>query len=661
MKQPSFFGQLAQGIHFSNSTQSPPPLIDREIFFGDPEISAAHLSPDGKFISFLRPFEGNRNIWIKERNQSFEEAKPLTAETDRPISSYFWSRDGKYLLFVKDQNGDENFNIYALNPREGESSRLPKVRNITAKENIRAIIFHICRRDSDLIYIGLNDRDPSWHDLYSLRISTGKLDKIKENHNRFTNWIFDYRDQLRLAGRSREDGTGELWRLDADREFKLLEWSPLDSVYPVAFHKDNNSLYLVSNVGEDVDLSGLFLMDVENGEMVLVEKDPEEKVDFGSIFISDRSKEVVSTSYIDERTRRYFKKSEFEEKYRGLKEKLGDKEVALFSPTLDEKWWLVSAYGDTDPGTIYLYNWEEDQLTFQYLIRPEVPREHLSKMHHITYPSSDGLIIPAYLTIPKGFGDKNLPLLVMPHGGPWVRDYWGYNNYAQFFANRGYAVLSPNFRISTGYGKAFLNAGNQEWGDKMQDDLSWGVKYLVEKGIVDESRVGIFGGSYGGYATLAGLAFTPEIYACGVSFVGPSNLITLLNSIPPYWESARKMFHLRMGDPTTPEGKAKLERQSPLNSADKIKAPLMVVQGQNDPRVKKAESDQIVKALKKRGFPVVYLNAADEGHGFVRPINNRAFIAEMEKFLATHLGGRYQKEIPDEVRKRLDQIRVKEV
>ncbi|KAF0223626.1 MAG: dipeptidyl aminopeptidase/acylaminoacyl-peptidase, partial [bacterium] len=279
-------------------------------------------------------------------------------------------------------------------------------------------------------------------------------------------------------------------------------------------------------------------------------------------------------------------------------------------------------------------------------------------MKPISYKSSDGLEIPAYLSLPKGIPAKNLPLVVFPHGGPWARDFWGYHPYAQFLANRGYAVLQVNFRASTGYGKKFLNAGNKEWGQKMQDDLTWGVKHLVAEGIVDPKRVGIMGGSYGGYATLAGLAFTPDVYAAGVSIVGPSNLITLLDTIPPYWESIRKLFTERMGDPSNAQGKAQLERQSPLNSAAKIKTPLLVVQGANDPRVKKAESDQIVIALRERGFPVEYILAPDEGHGFARPVNSMAMLATAEKFLAKHLGGRYQPDMTSEVTKRLGEITV---
>ncbi|HHN48018.1 MAG TPA: S9 family peptidase, partial [Bacteroidales bacterium] len=554
--------------------------------------------------------------------------------------------------------GDENYNIYAVDPREASQDVIPEARNITNLEQVRAQIFHISRLEPDLMFVGLNDRDKSWHDLYKLSISTGELTLIRENTNRYTSWIFDYEDNLRLATRSKEDGSGELWRMDKKEESLLYTWDILETAYPVGFDKDNRHLFMVSNVGEDVDLTQLYMMDVKTGKMIFVEDDPEGKADFGSLSISDKTLEVLATSYTDVRTRRYFKDADYERMFHRIQRELDGKEISLFSPTRDENFWLVSAYSDTDPGSVYLYDKKNDKLELQYIPRPRMPKEHLSSMQSITYPSSDGLMIQAYLTLPKGFGKENLPLVVVPHGGPWARDYWGYNAYAQFLANRGYAVLQPNFRGSTGFGKSFLNAGNKEWGDLMQDDITWGVKYLTEQGIVDENRVCIFGGSYGGYATLAGLAFTPDIYACGVSFVGPSNLITLLNSIPPYWEAGRKIFHERMGDPSSPEGKTALERQSPLFSADRIVAPLLVVQGQNDPRVIKAESDQIVVALRDRGFPVEYINAPDEGHGFARPVNNMAFVAAMEKFMAKHINGRYQESMSDEVAQRLKEITV---
>lgn len=635
-----------------------PPLIDREVFFDDPEISGGRLSPDGAWISFLRPYNGTRNIWIKPLEAPFEDALPVTKETARPVSSYFWSRDGRYLLYVMDKGGDENFNILAVDPTQAAEGVVPEARNITQMEGVRAQIFHISRNDHDLMFVGLNNRDRAWHDLYSMKISTGELIKIRENTNRYTSWIFDHADHLRMASRSRQDGTNELYRIDPQGETLLYSWTVLETAYPSVFKPDNRHFYMVSNVGNDVNLLQLYLMDIETGTMEFVEKDPENRADFGGLAISDKTLEVLFTSYTDAFTRRYFKNAAFENHFNTVKSKLGNVEISFFNATTDENLWLVSAWSDTDPGSVYLFNTQTGALTYQYSPRPNLPTEHLAPMTSITYPSSDGLEIQAYLVLPKGFGNQDLPLVVVPHGGPWARDYWGYNAYAQFLANRGYAVLLPNFRGSTGFGKAFLNAGNKQWGDLMQDDITWGVKHLIDQGIADPERVAIFGGSYGGYATLAGLAFTPDVYAAGVSFVGPSNLITLINSVPPYWEAFLKTFYVRMGDPATPEGRAQLERQSPLNSADKIVAPLLVVQGQNDPRVIKAESDQIVIALRDRGFPVEYLNAPDEGHGFARPVNNMAFVAAMEKFLATHIGGRYQESMTEEVAKRLQEITV---
>jgi dipeptidyl aminopeptidase/acylaminoacyl peptidase len=651
---------MSIGIFFFSCQQADlPPLLDRELFFGDPEISGGQLSPDGAYISFMRPYEGTRNLWIKQRHAEFSDALPVTDRTDRPIMGYFWSRDGKYLLFVMDQGGDENFNIYALDPAQASPGVIPPARNITQREGVRAIIFHIANNDPDLMYVGLNDRDPAWHDLYSLKISTGELTKLRENTNRYTSWIFDWDDQLRLASRSKNNGDNELWRLDQNgEEILIYEWSLMESARPFGFHEDNEQIYLATNKGDDVDKTRLHLMNINTGEKVFLEKDPGDRVDFGGMWLSRKTRQLIYTSYTADRTWLNFHDEEFESHYNHLLEKLGDVELSFVSGNNAENLFLIAASSDTKPGSVYIYDLNTKELTFQYTPRADLPEEHLSPMQAISYPSSDGLDIPAYLTIPKGFGEKNLPLVVMPHGGPWARDYWGFDTYAQFLANRGYAVLKPNFRGSSGFGKAFLNAGNKEWGDLMQDDITWGVKYLIEQGIADPERVAIFGGSYGGYATLAGLAFTPDVYAAGVSFVGPSNLITLLNSIPPYWEAIKKTFTERMGDPSYPEGEQQLIRQSPLFSADRIVAPLLVVQGQNDPRVKKAESDQIVIALRERGFPVEYLNAPDEGHGFVRPENNMAFVAAMEKFLAKHIGGRYQSEMPEPIARRLEEITV---
>ena len=426
---------------------------------------------------------------------------------------------------------------------------------------------------------------------------------------------------------------------------------------PIKFHKDNKRVYIQNNKG-NLDLSELDLLDVETGKLEKVEGDPLGKVDFGGANFSDVSDELIATSYEDSRTRIYWKDKAFEKDYNNIKKKVGDREISMQSSTTDETKFIVATFSDVDPGTVWLYDRKSGDLSKLYEVREKLDRKALAPMTSITYKSSDGLEIPAYLTLPKGVKAKNLPLVIFPHGGPWARDSWGYNTFAQLLANRGYAVLSPNFRGSTGYGKKFLNAGNNEWGQKMQDDLTWGAKHLISEGIVDAKRVGIMGGSYGGYATLAGVTFTPDMYAAAVAIVAPSNLKTLLESIPPYWEAGRVIFYKRMGDPNTPEGLAQLKRQSPLYSADKIKTPLMVVQGANDPRVNKRESDQIVIALRDRKYPVEYLVAPDEGHGFARPVNNLAMIATSEKFLAKYLGGRYQESMTPEVSKRLKEITV---
>ena len=338
--------------------------------------------------------------------------------------------------------------------------------------------------------------------------------------------------------------------------------------------------------------------------------------------------------------------------------KLPGREIGFTSHTSDEKVWIISAHSDTEPGEVYLFDRAKQKLELQYRVREDVPRGALAAEKPIRYKSSDGLEIPAYLTLPKGVPEKDLPLIVFPHGGPWARDQWGYATFPQFLANRGYAVLQPNFRGSTGYGKKFLNAGNGEWGRKMQDDLTWGVKYLVANGTVNAKRVGIAGGSYGGYATLAGVAFTPDLYNAAVAIVPPSDLTFLLHSIPPYWEAMRKIMYTRMADPDTPAGKEILEAESPVNAAGKIKTPLMVVQGANDPRVNKRNSDEIVMAARDKGVPVEYLVAPDEGHGFARPINNLAMVAAMERFLAKYLDARSQESMPADVADKLKEITV---
>ena len=637
-----------------------PPLLDRELIFGNPEYAGAQISPDGKFISFVKPYKGTMNVWVKGVDEPFAAARPMTADTARPVRNYFWSHDSKYILFVQDKGGDENFNVYAVNPADklATGSDVPAARNITEAKGIRAMIQNVPMSDPDAIYVGLNERDKAWHDLYKVRISDGSRTLISENRDRYQGMVFDNADKLRLATRAAQNGDTEILKIGPDgKATKIYDCNAFETCGPIRFHKDDKRVYMQTNKGS-LDLIELVLMDAETGAVTKVESDPLGKVDFGGISFSEITKDIVATTYVDDRAKIYWKDKRFEDDYKHIKKSLGDRDVTFQSATKDESKFIVITSSDVDPGTVWLFDRKSKNLSTLYKVREKLDRAALSPMKPVRYKSSDGLDIQAYLTIPKGSSGKNLPVVMYIHGGPWGRDMWGYHSYAQFLANRGYAVLQPNFRASTGFGKKFLNAGNNEWGQKMQDDITWGVKYLVEQGIADPKRVGIMGGSYGGYAALAGVTFTPDVYAASVAIVPPSNLQTLLDSIPPYWEAIRATFYKRMGDPRTPEGLAQMKRQSPHAHADKIKTPLMVVQGANDPRVKQRESDQIVVALRDRNYPVEYILAPDEGHGFARPVNNMAMIAAAEKFLAKHLGGRYQESMTPEVAKRLGEITV---
>lgn len=636
-----------------------PPIIDRGKFFGNPEIAAAQLSPDGQWIAFLKPYKDTRNVWVKKVGEPYSKGRLITADPKRPIPGFFWSRDSKQILFVQDKDGDENYNVYAVDPaaKPTEGKDAPEARNLTAAKGARAMIYAVPKADPDTIYVGLNDRDAAWHDVYKVKISTGERTLVRKNTERIAGWVFDKQANLRLAMRTTEKGDTEILRVDPEGFTKVYECTVFESASPVNFHKDGKRVYLETNKGNR-DLSELVLFDPATGKEEKLESDPKNRVDFGNAIFSDLTDELLATTYEDDRTRIYWKNKAWEADYRLIQKQLPGREVSLASSTADEQLLMVAVYSDRDPGARYLFDRRTKKLSLEYVSREDLPRESMVPMQPIHYKSSDGLEIPAYLSLPKGVAAKNLPLIVFPHGGPWARDRWGFNSYAQFLANRGYAVLEPNFRGSTGYGKKFLNAGNKQWGDLMQDDITWGVKHLVAKGLVDPKRVGIMGGSYGGYATLAGVAFTPDVYAAAVSIVGPSNLLTLLETIPPYWEAGRIIFHERMGNPNTPEGKKQLERQSPLNSVARIKTPLLVVQGANDPRVKKAESEQIVIALRDRGFPVEYICAPDEGHGFARPVNNMAMMAAAEKFFAKHLKARYEEGGKADVMARLPEITV---
>lgn len=652
--------KIKQVDNQTNSKQKAP-LIDRKLFFGNPEVSGAQLSPDGKFLAFRKPLNGVINIWVKGIDQPISAARPITEDKNRPVLIYFWSQDSKNILFGQDKGGNENFRIYAVSPtaKVAPGKRVPQAKDLTPYEKVQARIYAVPEKNPNIMIVGLNDRDPRFHDVYKIDISTGKRELIYKNDRNVASWVTDLEGNLRLAVVSLPDGGTQINRIEGDKFVEVYKCKFGETCSPIRFHKDGKQVYMVTNKGNDVDLSRLALFNPQTKQVEVVDSDPEKKVDFGAPIFSEKTEELIGTVYVGEKQRVYSKNQQFAADLAYLKKNLPDGELGLRSMTEDGQKMIVTLGSDIDPGSAYLFDRQGKKLSLLYQVLPELKREDLARMTPIRYTARDGLEIPAYLTLPVGKAARNLPVIVLPHGGPWARDVWGYDPFVQFLANRGYAVLQPNFRGSTGFGKSFLNAGNKQWGTgAMQHDITDGVNYLIKQGIAEQQRVGIFGGSYGGYATLAGLAFTPDLYAVGVSYVGPSNLITLLQSIPPYWEAGKAEFKLRMGDLDTPEGKEQLKRQSPLFSATNIKAPLMVIQGANDPRVKQAESDQIVVALRDLRRDVEYLLAPDEGHGFTQETNRLAVAAAMEKFFAKHLGGRYQESISPEVKKQLDDLTV---
>jgi dipeptidyl aminopeptidase/acylaminoacyl peptidase len=635
-----------------------PPIIDREIIFGDPEYAGAEISPDAKYIAFLKVYKGQLNVWVKKRDEPFDAAHPVTADTTRPIRGFFWSRDSKYILFAQDKAGDENFRVYAVDPGAAvdAATGAPAARDLTPYEKVQAQIIAVPKRTPGAILIGLNDRDPQVHDVYRLDLKTGKRTLVRKNSENVAGWTADLDGNLRLASRVDKEGNTETLRVEKDKLVPIMSCSVEETCFPYRFHKDGKRVYFVTNHG-DHDLTRLVLIDPKNGKETLVEEDPEHQVDFGGAGFSAATDDLVMTSYEADRERVYPKEAKFAKDYEVVRKALPEGDVGFGAASSDDRWHIVAVTSDVEPGATYLYDRTTGKVDLLYRPYPKLPADALAPMKPVRYPARDGIEITAYLTVPKGVEAKGLPAVVLPHGGPWYRDYWGYDPIAQFLANRGYVVLQPEFRASTGFGKKFLNLGNGQWGTgTMQHDITDGAKWLAAQGIADAQQIAIMGGSYGGYATLAGLAFTPDVYAAGVDICGPSSILTLLASLPPYWKPIQKIFQHRVGDPE--QDAARLKEQSPLFSATKISRPLLVVQGANDPRVKKAEADQMVVALRDLGRDVEYLLAPDEGHGFAGRENRLAMMVAVERFLADHLPGRKQDSVSDEIAKKLASITV---
>ncbi len=601
------------------------PLIPMEDFFRNPEQSGFQLSPNGEYISFMKPWERRMNIFVQKIGA--EEAVRVTSATERDIPAYFWSGNDR-IVYLQDRGGDENYRLYAVSSDGTES------RELTPFENTRVTIVDSLEEQDDFILIGMNRRDQRLFDVYRLNLATGELTLLEENPGDIAGWMTDHDGKLRVAIRSDGVNTSLLYRDKENEPFRnILTTDFRESVSPLFFTFDNKKLYVASNLGRDK--SAIFVFNpqtVEHEELLFEHPD----VDVSALFRSRKRKVITGTGFTTDRFRYHFFDEQRAALQKELEERLPDDEVVVASMSRDETKVLVYAGSDRTRGTYFFFNRETKDFRKLAELAPWLPKERMAPMKHVSYTSRDGLTIHGYLTLPLGKEPKNLPVVIHPHGGPWVRDGWGFDPQVQFLANRGLAVLQMNFRGSTGYGRAFWEAGFKEWGRSMQDDVTDGVLWLIKQGIADPKRVGIYGASYGGYAVLAGLAFTPDLYACGVDYVGVSNIFTLLETIPPYWELGRQMLYEQIGDPE--KDKELLKAASPVFHADRITAPLFVAQGANDPRVKKAESDQIVEALRSRGIEVEYMVKENEGHGFRNEENRFDFYRAMERFLATHLG-----------------------
>ena len=620
------------------SAQETVPLIERDKLFGNPQRAGAALSPDGKWIGWRAPLDGVMNVFVAPTN-NMANAKPITSSKDRPIRNFSWSGDSSMILYIQDKGGDENFLLYGVDVATG------KERNYTPFDKTRVTIVGASYKDKDKLLIGLNNRNPQYHDVHLLDLKTGATTEIMRNDS-YSGFIADDTLALRMAQRSNAQGGSDYFNIVGgkvdEKPFASTGLEDSLTTAPAGFTHDGSLLYWIDS--RDRNTAALYAQDMATGKRALVAENA--KADIGGTLRDPKTGvvEAYSANYL--RNEWTILDEDIKADWKVLSEQLkGD--FGLQSRTDADDTWLVWNDPLVAPSTVYQFDRKSKKLTQLYVGRPELVGAPLVPMFPVEIKSRDGLNLVSYLTLPKsadtnadGKADKPVPMVLMVHGGPWARDGYGFNGAHQWLANRGYAVLSVNFRGSTGFGKDFISAGDLEWGRKMQDDLTDAVAWAVKSGVAPKDKVAIMGGSYGGYATLAGLTYTPEVYACGVDIVGPSNLETLLKTIPPYWAPIVSQFHKRMGNPNTPEGLALLKERSPLYSADKIVRPLLIGQGANDPRVNKAESDQIVSAMQAKGIPVTYVLFPDEGHGFAKPNNNIAFNAVTESFLAKCLGGR---------------------
>jgi dipeptidyl aminopeptidase/acylaminoacyl peptidase len=615
---------------------APPPRIPLKDFFDNPKYASAEISPDGKRLAFLAPADKRLNIWICQAGAPLDSARPVTHEKARGIYSFAWSRDGRWLLYSHDANGDENFHIFRADPDAPADPNAPGVApvDLTPKDHSRADFIALPRETPGEIVVQWNARDPHYFDAYRIEIATGKASMVARNPGDVDGWATDTHGRVLEATALLKNTQTEIRvRADESAPFKLLTtYNDDDQAKVHDFGADGSFLYVTSARRSDV--SRLVKLDLKSGQETVIDQDPE--YDVQGPIISDLTHKLMGVAYNKERLSYKAFDPQFQTDLDTLA-KAHDGDIHFEDATADERKWIVSFNAPTDPGVTYLYDRDTGTAQFIFRPRPWLKPETLADMKPVTLKSRDGLTLHGYLTLPKGVPARDLPSVLVVHGGPWLRSGWGYDAEAQFLANRGYAVLEINYRGSAGYGKAFMNAGDKEWGGKMTDDMIDATEWLISQKIADAKRFGIYGGSYGGYATLAALAFRPGVYACGVDYVGVANLLTFMNTMPAYWEDSRNILYKRVGNPNTEV--AFLRSRSPVFFADKIQAPLFIAQGYNDPRVNHAESEQIVAALKKNGKPVEYMVKMDEGHGFRNPENRLDFYGKMEAFLRKYLGG----------------------
>jgi dipeptidyl aminopeptidase/acylaminoacyl peptidase len=605
-------------------------LIPREVLFGNPERMSPRLSPDGERLAYIAPRDGVLNVWVGPvGGRPGEDFEPITDDRKRGIRVCFWAEDNRHVVYLQDEGGDENWRVHAVDASTKED------RDLTPFDGVRAQIVDSSRHFPDTLLVALNRENPELHDVYSLTLSTGDLDLVAKNPGNAVGWLADARFRVRAAMAATPDGGFDLLLRDDEDWRRILSWGKEDalSTAPVGFTQDGAGMYLLDSRGANA--SRLALLDLESGDTETLVEDS--RYDVGRVVTDPETHEVQAAAVERARTEWVVLDDDIREDFETIGG-LNRGDFAVTSRDRADENWLVAFTADEGGASFYSYDRANKSGEHLFDARPDLAGYDLARMEPVSFASRDGLTVEGYLTLPQGTPDGPLPMVLNVHGGPWVRDGWGYDPEAQWFANRGYACLQVNYRGSTGYGKSFLNAGDKEWGGRMHDDLVDAVGWAVDEGVADPERVAIFGGSYGGYAALVGATFTPDLFRCAVDIVGPSSLITLINSIPPYWKPLLATFHERVGNPETEEDF--LKSRSPLFFVDRARIPMLIAQGANDPRVKQAESEQFVAAMKEKGIDYEYLLFEDEGHGFARPENRLEFYAAAERFLAKHLGGR---------------------